>query len=444
MLKKLSLKLCIFYLVFCIMPISNSAYAELKVDIIAGNAEPIPIAIQKFEAPKNLDKIAKELRDVVENNLSSSGLFRIIRQAAHPEFVKMDDMPKFGDWSAVRAQVLVQAKLSATGDNYRLQFYVWDVNGKEQIEAQVLVASKKSSRRLAHIMSDAIYERLTGEIGYFDTQIIFIAESGPITNRIKRLAIMDSDGHGFRYISDGQTFVMSPHFSPNMQTVLFLSYRGDDPTIWSLDMNTGEQRRLGRFGGMTFAPRWSPDGNKVALSMVDGGATNIYEYDMGARTLRQLTFGDTINTSPSYFPDGTKMAFNSNRSGSQQLHVIDLGTLAVSRLSYGAGRYATPAYSQDGNYIAFTKMSEDTFYIGIMNPRGKNEKILASGWFMEAPSWAPGSRRLVYYETERIPGDEAGRASRIRTVDITGQNDYEIKLPAGVWGTEPTWSPKLP
>jgi len=422
----------------------NSASATLQVDIVAGNTEPIPIAIQRIEAPRAHERVATELRGVIENNLRSSGLFRIIRHDAHPEFVKMDDMPRFNDWTAIRAQVLVQAKLTVSGDNFRLQFYVWDVNGKEQIEAQALVASRKSARRLAHIMSDAIYERLTGEIGYFDTQIVFIAESGPITNRIRRLAIMDSDGHGFRYMSDGKTMVMSPHFSPNMQTVLFLSYRNDDPTIWSLDMNTGEQRRLGRFSGMTFAPRWSPDGTRVALSMATGGSTNLYEYDMESRTLRQLTFGDTINTSPTWSPDGTRIVFNSDRTGSQQLHSLDLDTLRVTRLSFGAGRYATPAFSPDGNLIAFTKMAQDTFFIGIMNPKGRNERILASGWFMEAPSWAPGSRRLVYYSTERIPGDDAGRASRIRTVDITGMNDYEIKLPDGVWGTEPTWSPKLP
>ena len=424
----------------------NSAHAELKVDIIAGNTEPVAIAIQKFEAAKGVDaKDAATMRSVVENDLKSSGLFRVIKSDAHPETAKFGDMPKFREWSMIKASALVQTKLEVVPDGkYRLSFYLWDVNGKEQIEAQTLVASKKSMRRLAHIMADAIYERLTGEIGYFDTQIIFIAESGPMNARVKRLAIMDSDGNGFRYMSDGKTMVMSPHFSPNMQTVVFLSYKDNDPTVWSLDMNTGEQRRLGRFGGMTFSPRWSPDGTKVALSLVDNGSTNIYEYDMAARTMRQLTFGDGINTSPSYSPDGAKMAFNSNRSGSQQLHVMDLGTLDVDRLSYGNGRYATPAFSPDGNHIAFTKIADDTFYIGVMNPRGKGERILASGWFMESPSWAPGSRRMVYYQTEKVPGDDTGRRSQIRSVDITGMNDYEIKLPDGVSGTEPTWSPKLP
>lgn len=419
--------------------------AELKVDIVAGAANPISIAVQKFEASDGVRaKDAAMMREVVENDLKRTGLFRIVNHNAFPEYVKMHEMPNFKSWDAIKTQVLVQTKLSAESDNrYRLEFFVWDINGREQIEAQSLVASRKSARRLAHIMADAIYERLTGEIGYFDTQIVFIAETGPVHNRTKRLAIMDQDGFGMKYLSDEDTFVMSPHFSPNMQSIVFLSYYNDDPMVWSLDLDTGEQRRLGQFGGMNFAPRFSPDGTRVAISLVKNGITHIYEYNIESKELRQLTFGNSINTSPSYSPDGKKMAFNSDRSGRQQIHVLDLETGAVERLTYGAGRYATPAWSPDGRFIAFTKIADDTFYVGIMDPRGRNEKILAGGWFMEAPSWAPGSRRVVYYETERhLDGIE--RISHIRSVDITGQNIYDIELPDGVNGLEPTWSPKLP
>jgi len=421
------------------------AHAELKVDIIAGAADPISIAVQKFERGENVSaNDAAMIRSVVENDLKSTGIFRIVNHDAFPEYVKMGTMPNFKSWTAIKTQVLVQAKLTLDeARRYKLEFYVWDVNGAEQIEAQSLVASKKSARRLAHIMADAIYERLTGEVGYFDTQIIFIAETGPVSARVKRMAIMDQDGYGMRYLSDENTFVMSPHFSPNMQTVVFLSYRDDDPMVWTLDLDTGEQRRLGQFGGMSFAPRFSPDGSKIALSLVKNGITHIYEYDIESKALRQLTFGNSLNTSPSYSPDGKKMAFNSDRSGRQQIHILDLETGEENRLTYGAGRYATPAWSPDGQFIAFTKIADDTFYIGIMDPRGRNEKILAGGWYMEAPSWAPGSRRVVYYETEKAL-DNIERISHIRSVDITGHNIYDIELPDGINGTEPTWSPRLP
>ena len=423
----------------------SNARAELHVDIVAGGVDPIAIAVQKFETiGKVSSSDAKMLREVVENDLKRTGLFRIVNHDAFPEFVKMNEMPNFKSWAAIKTQVLAQASIQPEGkDSYKLEFYLWDVNGQEQIEAQSLIASKKSIRRLAHIMADAIYERLTGEVGYFDTQIVFIAETGSVSNRVKRMAIMDQDGYGMRFLSDKKTFVMSPHFSPNMSTVVFLSYRNDDPMVWVLDLDTGDQTKLGNFGGMSFAPRFSPDGNKVALSLVKNGVTNIYEYDMATKGLRQLTFGKHIDTSPSYSPDGKYMAYNSDSTGSQQIHVMNLKTGAQKRITFGAGRYATPAWSPDGKFIAFTKMADDTFYIGIMNPEGRHEKILAGGWYMEAPSWAPGSRRLVYYETERTADGEE-RVSHIRSVDITGQNFYDIDLKDGLNGTEPTWSPKLP
>lgn len=423
----------------------SNAHAELHVDIVAGGVDPTSIAVQKFETVGKVSSSdAKMLREVVENDLKRTGLFRIVNHNALPEFVKMNDMPNFKSWKAIKAQALVQATLQPDGkDNYKLDFYLWDVNGEEQIEAQSLIASKKSVRRLAHIMADAIYERLTGEIGYFDTQIVFIAETGPVDNRVKRMAIMDQDGYGMRYLSDKKTFVMSPHFSPNMSTVVFLSYRNDDPMVWVLDLETGDQTKLGNFGGMSFAPRFSPDGNRVALSLVKNGITNIYEYNIENKSLKQLTFGKHIDTSPSYSPDGRYLAFNSDSSGSQQIHVLDLNTGKQKRITFGAGRYATPAWSPDGNYIAFTKIADNTFYIGIMNPQGRHEKILAGGWYMEAPSWAPGSRRVVYYETEQA-GNGEERISHIRSVDITGQNLYDIELDEGINGVEPTWSPKLP
>ena len=434
----------LFFILYSLFFI-HSARAELKVDIVAGNAEPIEIAVAKFDAMPANEKIAEEIRKVVEADLRSSGLFHIVSASAAPEILKFDTMPNFQKWSAIKAKVLVQSKLTRGADKkLRLQFFVWDVNGKEQIDAQSLSSAPDAARRLGHIMSDAIYSRLTGEGGYFDSQIILTAMSGGYMNPKKRLAIMDMDGANFRFISDDRAYVLNPHFSPNMQRIVFLSFRDDDPNVWILDMNDGSQRKLGKFPGMNFAPRWSPGGDKIAFSLVEeNGASNIYEYEIETKKMRKLTFTTGINTSPSYSPDGKTLAYNSNSSGSQQLHALDLKTLKTKRLSYGDGRYATPAFSPDGKYLAFTKIADDTFFIGVMSPEGKNERILAGGWYMEAPSWAPNSRRLVYFETEKI-NDGEERQSSIRSVDILGHFNYEIKTPDNINGMDPTWSPLLP
>ncbi|MDR0319173.1 MAG: Tol-Pal system beta propeller repeat protein TolB [Rickettsiales bacterium] len=433
-------KIFCFALFFAVISVAR---AEIVVDIVAGNAPQIPIAIVPFEtADATLKSDAKMLDGVVRSNLESTGLFKIIDPASFPENVKFGEMPSFEHWKLVKAKALVQAKLSKTGKNsLRLQFFVWDVDSGEQIEAQSLVASMKSKRRLAHISSDEIYKRLTGEGGYFDTQIVFISEAGPVQARTRRLAIMDHDGYNLRYLSSPDVFVTSPYFSPNMHTLIFLSYRNDDPMVWTLDLSTGEQRKLGKFSDMTFAPAFSPDGTRVAMSLVDDMAINIYEYDMAKKTLRQLTYYDGIDTSPSYSPDGNSLVFNSDRSGSQQLHILDLKTLDAHRISFGAGRYATPAWSPRGDMIAFTRILSDTFSIGVMTPKGKNERILASGWFMESPNWAPNGRRLVFASTDKSD-DGMERTSKIMSVDITGQNSYQIKTPGNA--VSPSWSPLLP
>ena len=424
--------------------ITVSLYGQLHVDIIAGNAEPIAIAVARIDSDDANRREADQIRQVIEDNLRRSGLFRIIDTAAHPERLQFDTMPRFADWSAVNARNLVQARVTRTEDKeLRLQFYVWDIPGKEQVEAQSLVADAASLRRLGHIASDAIYSRLTGEGGYFDTQIVLTAQTGRITDPKNRLAIMDSDGYNFRFISDENTFVMTPHFSPNMHSIVFLSFRGNRADVWTLDMNSGEQRRLAEFPGMNFAPRFSPCGGKVALSIVEDGITNLWEYDIEKRTKRRLTNKRAISTSPTYSPDGRFLVYNSDVSGNQQLHRLDLRSLKTERLSYGSGRYATPAFSPDGNWIAFTKIERGTFMIGVMSPNGRNERILASGWYMEGPSWAPNSRRLVYYQTDQTDGGR-GRTSTIRSVDILGHFNYEIPLPRGVNGMDPTWSPLLP
>lgn len=434
-------KILIFTLFLVAFPLSS--WGVLKVDIVGGNAEPLPIAIIPFEATtKSLRDEAKLLTEVFTKDLESTGLFHIIDPEAFPEKTAWGVMPMFVDWRALHAQALVQARVSLEGkDQIRLEFYMWDVDAGEQIEAQSLIASKKTIRRLAHIMGDAIYERLTGEGGYFDTQIAFIAESGSMKNRSKRLAIMDSDGYGMRYASPKGTYVLKPFFSPNMQKLVFLSYKGDDLQIWMLDMMTGAQRKLGNFKGMTFAPRFSADGQKIAFSQVIGGNTNLYEINLNNNTMRRLTKTNGIDTSPSYSPDGKHLIFSSDRSGSQQLYIMNLANLDVERLTYGSGSYATPAWSPRGDFIAFTKISDGNFSIGIMTPKGDSEQILASAWFVESPSWAPNGRRVVYTMTEPIDDGE-DMLSRIMTVDITGQNEYQIN--SDVNGSDPSWSPRLP
>ena len=352
----------------------------------------------------------------------------------------INDAPIFSDWQAIKAQALVQSEITEVdNDNLKVDFRLWDVVSQQQLLGESFTTTKNNWRRIAHKISDVIYERLTGEKGYFDTRIVYVSENGPMTKRVKRLAIMDQDGENHRFLTNGRYMTLTPRFSPNMQKITYLSYVGAMPKVYIMDVETGKQELLGHFPGMTFAPVFSPDSSKVLLSFASNGNTEIYEMDLRRKTTKQLTKHPAIDTSPSYSPDGEKIVFNSDRGGDQQLYVMNADGSDVKRISFGRGRYATPVWSPRGDYIAFTKMANKQFYIGVMYPDGSGERILASGYLVEGPTWSPNGRVLMYFRQDK--GYRGSAPVKLYSIDLTGYNEQQIITPAD--GSDPAWSPLL-
>lgn len=429
---------------------SLPAYAELEIDVTGAMREPTPIAFPKMIHNSNAfgqlfgtGYYAGKIRDVVLADLDRSGLFRLINEDSYIEDLEtIDQKPNFTDWQAVKAHALVQGAVQETPDNkLKVEFRLWDVMSGDQLQGQSYTTGKDNWRRIAHIISDAIYERLTGDKGYFDTRIVYVSESGPATRRVKRLAIMDQDGENHRFLTSGATMALTPRFSPNMQKVTYLSFSGSAPRVYVLDVETGKQQLLGNFPGMTFAPVFSPDSSKVLLSFATNGNTEIYEMDLQKHTSRQLTKHPAIDTSPSYSPDGKKIVFNSDRGGNQQLYVMNADGSDVKRISFGNGRYATPVWSPRGDYIAFTKMAGGQFYIGVMYPDGSGERLLASGYLVEGPTWSPNGRVLMYFRQDKGTARKNAPV-KLYTIDVTGYNERLVVTPAEA--SDPAWSPLLP
>jgi TolB protein len=297
-------------------------------------------------------------------------------------------------------------------------------------------------RRVAHIVSDAIYKALTGEEGYFDTRIVYISETGPLQRRVKRLAIMDQDGANHRFLTDGRNLVLTPRFSPSAQEIAYLSYVNNRPRVLLQNIDTGRQEVVGDFPGMTFAPRFSPDGNRVIMSMSQDGATSIFTMDLRTKRAQRLTNSGAIDTSPSYAPDASAVAFNSDRGGAGQLYVMDADGGNVRRISFGSGRYFTPVWSPRGDLIAFTKMDAGDFLIGVMKPDGSQERLIDRGFHVEGPTWAPNGRVLMYFSEGRSDARGMGRNTRLYSIDLTGYNKREVLTPTEA--SDPAWSPLIP
>ncbi len=412
------------------------AHALVEIDVNKGNIEPLPIAITDFLAS---DQMGAEITSVIAADLKRSGLFAPIDKGAFIEKISNPDAaPRFEDWKVINAQALVTGRVTQEGDGrLRAEFRLWDTFAGEQLIGEQFFANKANSRRVAHIIADAIYERLTGEKGYFDTRVVYIDESGPKNQRKKRLAIMDQDGANVRYLSDGKAITLTPRFSPTRQEITYMSYESGQPRVYLLQIETGQRELVGNFPGMTFAPRFSPDGQKVIMSLMrEDGNSNVYAMDLRSRSTTRLTESNSIDTSPSYSPDGGRVVFTSDRGGQPQIYVMGADGSGQTRISFGGGSYSTPVWSPRGDLIAFTKQSGGEFQIGVMKTDGSGERILSSGFQQEGPTWAPNGRYIMFFKEAAGSG-----GPRLYSIDLTGRNEQAI--PTQNFASDPAWSPLL-
>ncbi|WP_438263822.1 Tol-Pal system beta propeller repeat protein TolB [Asticcacaulis aquaticus] len=410
------------------------AQTPLKGEVTEGVIEPMPIAIDINASGSDLgDKISR----VVMADLERSGFFKPIDPNAFIEQnLDVNATPTYASWKTINAQALANglATVDASG-RLQVDFRLWDIFSEKQLLGMSLTATPENWRRIAHKIADAIYEKLTGEEGYFDTRIVFVAESGARGKRVKRLAIMDQDGANPSYLTDGSYKVMTPRFSADSQEVAYMALRDDSARIYIFNIETGRQESVGQIQGMVFAPRFSPDGTKLAFSVAQGGNTDIYLMDLRSRSTKRLTREPAIDTSPSFSADGSTIVFNSDRGGSPQIYAMNLDGSGVRRISFGGGIYSTPVFSPKGDLIAFTKQAGGRFSIGVMNPDGSGEKLLTSSFLEEGPTWAPNGRYIMFFR------EPPGAMPSLWTVEVTGRIERAVPYPGGA--SDPAWSPRL-
>ena len=422
---------------------AGSAWATVTISLNGGHQEPVPIALPDFTGPVPHDnELGHNIMSVVSADLERSGLFRPLDPKSFiQDSASLKINVRFPDWKLINAQELVTGGVTSQPDGtIRVEFRLWDVFAGQQTTGKVFTLHEAEWRRSAHMIADEVYERTTGETGYFDTRIVYIAESGPADRRVKRLTIMDQDGANTKFLTQGEALVLTPRYSPTAQEITYLSYAKGQPRVYLYNTDTGLHEALGEFPGMTFAPRFSPDGNRVIFSLSTNGASQIYTMDLHTRQVSQITSTAAIDTSPCYSPDGKFITFNSDRGGTQQLYVMNADGSDLKRISFGAGRYATPVWSPRGDLIAFTKFEGQNFSIGFMKPDGSGEHILANGFLVEGPTWAPNGRVLMFFK--QSPTDSHGHGStKLVSIDLTGANEREVVTPQDA--SDPAWGPLL-
>lgn len=439
------------------------ATAQIEVDITKGTVKPFPIAVPDFNAQAGAEDYARQISEVIRNDLASTGLFKMTDPAA---FIQKDlsiaFQPRFADWSIINTDALVVGEVRLTPDGLlNVAFRIWDINGREVYRVTMrdsqsgelveavggnFSIAPDSWRRLAHKVADTIYTRLTGGEGIFDSRIVYVAETGPKIDRTKRLAIMDSDGANQRFLTEGRSQVLTPRFSTSDQEITYMSFEGGRPRVYLFNIQTGRQEVLGNFPGMTFAPRFSPDGRSVVMSQAQNGNTDLFLMDLRTRQTRRLTDHPAIDTSPSMSADGRQITFTSDRGGSPQLYIMNTdgsqlncpsgGRDTACRITFGRGNYSTPVWSPRGDLIAFTKQTGGLFHIGVIGTDGKGERLLSEAYLDEGPGWSPNGRVITFFRENR-----PGAGPRLYSVDLTGRNLRQLQTTTDA--SDPAWSPLL-
>lgn len=419
---------------------------DAVIDVIGGISAPMPIAIPVMPtnavantAAGSTDVMGQKLSEIITNDLRNSGLFTpLAADRLFPVAYNEVTAPAYDRWGATGAQALVQGYVRANGNgSLTVGCYLYDVASHAELVRQGFVVSPGDWRRAAHKCADAIYTRLTGEGPYFDSQVVYIAEQGPKNKRRKQLAIMDQDGANHRFLTNGQSIVLTPRISPRQNAILYMSYEKNRPSIHIYDLASRSDRVLVSSASLNFAPHWSPDGRSVVFSMAQAGNTDIYRVAAGGGTPQRLTTSPGIDTGGSYSPDGSKIVFESDRGGSQQLYVMDADGGNQRRISFGGGRYATPVWSPRGDQIAFTRIGGGAFRIGVMNPSGGGEHLLTNSWGDEGPTWSPNGRVLMFFRSAQ----GSGRPD-LWSVDLTGSATRKVPTPLD--GSDPNWGPIRP
>jgi TolB protein len=418
----------------------RATLAAADINITEGNFRPMPIAIPEFIGANAGDAdSAHALTQIVTADLQRCGLFAPIDPAAYIQRIStIDTVPSFPDWRSISAQALLIGRIGRQSDGrLAAEFRLWDILAGQQIgPGQRYLTTADNWRRLAHIIADAVYERIIGIKGYFDSRVVFVDETGPKERRVKRLAVMDQDGANVSYLTRGDDLVLTPRFSPSSQEVTYMAYGQGDPRVFLLNIISGEREIVGNFPGMSFSPRFSPNGQRVIMSLQEGSNSNIFVMDLRSKKTTRLTNTAAIDTAPCYSPDGQRICFESDRGGQPQIYLMPAVGGQAQRISFGEGTYSTPVWSPAGDYIAFTKQSADKFSIGVMKPDGSGERILTSGFHNEGPTFSPNGRVIMFFSDV-----QGGPGPSLQTIDISGRNQQRVPTPS--FASDPAWSPLL-
>ena len=413
---------------------AQSPTGPIVGDVEGGEFRPFPLAVAKVRVAAGSDAQkanADVLTRVIRADLEMSGAFQVLDDKS---FIDTDGVApaevKFEDWKNVGAQGLVKTKLTVAGKDLSVELHAYEVASGKEAGSKVIAGSVDDVRALAHAVADEVFRTFTGEPGVFRTRLAVVKK----VQGEKHVFVLDVDGEGARQLTKDGGLNLLPAWSPDGKSLLYTSYRYDNPDLFEQPVGGGEPKAVSRRPGLNTGGRVSPDGSKIAVTLSQDGNSELYLLDRTGNVVKRLTNQWGIDTSPSWSPDGTQIAFVSSRGGHPDLYMMDIAAGSSKRITFKGDYNQTPAFSPRGTHIAFTARDErNVFDIFVLNLKTNEIKRVTQGQGNnEEPSFSPNGRLVVFTTTRN-----KARQLVISNLDGTKQT----VLPSAGDHTSPSWGP---
>ena len=427
-----------FRILLIMLLFTGTARAALTIDIVGGVEGAQSIAVVPFGWQGPSMNPPQDLAQIISDDLKRSGLFSPLSRKDMLSRPQDAAQVNYRDWRLLGTPSLVIGRVTASGNEYKIQFQLFDVNRQVQLVGYSFSAVQKDLRRIAHQISDIIYETLTGDKGAFNTRMAYITSKVWPTNntRYYALYVADVDGHNAQLVIRSRQPIMSPAWSPDGRKLAYVSFEQRRSMIYVQDIFTAQREKVSGFKGINGAPSWSPDGTRLAMSLSKDGNSEIYVMHVASGKLRRLTNHRAIDTEPSWSPDGRNLVFTSDRGGKPQIYQVSVHGGKAKRLTF-EGRYnAKPSYSPDGKRIAMVNGENGHFRIAVLELESGMMQILTKSRLDESPSFAPNGSMIIY-ATEYL------NRGVLAAVSVDGRVQQRIALDEDGDAREPAWGPFL-
>ena len=431
-MKLIERKIVLPILIVIGLALAGPSQALLEIEITQGVESAFPLAISPITGDAPI--AATLVESVVFADLQRSGFFSIVEKQFYPQQGEIKSVD-YDRWRNNGIEALLTMKLTAAGtDQYRVEFELYDLVRKKRALGHAINTKKSQLRKVAHKISDVVFESITGVKGAFSTRIAYVSELAQAKNNKKFiLQIADADGFNPRTVFASPKQLMSPAWSPDGRRLAYVSFENDRSEIFVQDLTSGTRAKLSSHPGINSAPAWSPDGGYLAMTLSMGGNPDIYIMEVSSRKLRKLTSHHGIDTEPAWSPDGRFIIFTSNRSGAPQIYQIPFGGGSPKRLTFEGSYNAAPTVSADGKYVSMVHNSDQGYRIGILDLQRNTFRLLTDGNLDEGPSFAPNGSMIIY-------STHHNNSTVLSAVSADGSVRQRLRLQEGKV-REPAWSP---